>query len=158
MFPVNGSLRMAPLFARSGPGESGSPMSLVILRCYDFPLRSPVTYSFRFRAPRDPPRFVSRCLRSGKVGGTFLARIIVHPATQSAGLFARGRKTGSPRFPGDPFRAFAPLSDPGRTDNPSPLDGIVDAAPTLPTARASALNEFRGSITRLQHLLSTLHE
>ena len=27
MFPVNGSLHMAPLFPRSGPGESGSPMS-----------------------------------------------------------------------------------------------------------------------------------
>src|SRR5262245_59913857 len=31
---------MAPLFPRSGPGESGSPMSQVILRCYDFPSRS----------------------------------------------------------------------------------------------------------------------
>ena len=30
---------MAPLFPRSGPGESGSPMSQVILRCYDFPSR-----------------------------------------------------------------------------------------------------------------------
>src|SRR5207248_5134172 len=39
MFPVNGSLRMAPLFPRSGPGESGSPMSQVLLRCYDFPPR-----------------------------------------------------------------------------------------------------------------------
>jgi len=32
---------MAPLFPRSGPGESGSPMSAVILRCYDFPARIP---------------------------------------------------------------------------------------------------------------------
>src|SRR5262245_48848854 len=39
MFPVNGSLHMAPLFPRSGPGESGSPMSQVLLRCYDFPSR-----------------------------------------------------------------------------------------------------------------------
>ena len=39
MLPVNGSLRMAPLFPRSGPGESGSPMSQVLLRCYDFPPR-----------------------------------------------------------------------------------------------------------------------
>jgi hypothetical protein len=30
---------MAPLFPRSGPGESGSPMSQVLLRCYDFPPR-----------------------------------------------------------------------------------------------------------------------
>jgi hypothetical protein len=41
MFPVNGSLRMAPPFPRSGPGESGSPMSQVVLRCYDFPSRIP---------------------------------------------------------------------------------------------------------------------
>src|SRR5262245_54205087 len=39
MLPVNGSLRTAPLFPRSGPGESGSPMSHVVLRCYDFPPR-----------------------------------------------------------------------------------------------------------------------
>jgi len=39
LFPVNGSLRMAPLFPRSGPGESSSPMSQVVLRCYDFPSR-----------------------------------------------------------------------------------------------------------------------
>ena len=32
---------MAPLFPRSGPGESGSPTSAVILRCYDFPTRIP---------------------------------------------------------------------------------------------------------------------
>jgi hypothetical protein len=30
---------MAPPFPRSGPGESGSPTSQVILRCYDFPTR-----------------------------------------------------------------------------------------------------------------------
>ena len=41
MFLVNGSLLMTPLFPRSGPGESGSPMSQVLLGCYDFPLRIP---------------------------------------------------------------------------------------------------------------------
>ena len=39
MFLANGSLLMAPLFPRPGPGESGSPMSQVLLRCYDFPPR-----------------------------------------------------------------------------------------------------------------------
>jgi hypothetical protein len=29
-------------------------------------------------------------------------------------------KTGSPRFPGDPSHAFAPVQDPGRTDATSP--------------------------------------
>src|SRR4029077_1005282 len=32
---------MAPLFPRSGPGESSSPTSAVLLRCYDFPPRIP---------------------------------------------------------------------------------------------------------------------
>jgi hypothetical protein len=41
MFLVNDSLLMTPLFPRSGPGESSSPMSQVILRCYDFPARIP---------------------------------------------------------------------------------------------------------------------
>src|SRR5437763_3809257 len=39
MFPFNASLRMPPLFPRSCPCESGSPMSQVLLRCYDFPPR-----------------------------------------------------------------------------------------------------------------------
>jgi len=41
MLLVNGSLLMTPLFPRSGPGESSSPTSQVILRCYDFPARIP---------------------------------------------------------------------------------------------------------------------
>jgi hypothetical protein len=34
---------MAPPFPRSGPGESGSPTSQVVLRCYDFPSGSRLT-------------------------------------------------------------------------------------------------------------------
>src|SRR5262245_42156146 len=59
---------MAPLFPRSGPGASGSPMSQVLLRCYDFPPRIAGHLLLRFRGPRDPPRFVSRSLRSQEVG------------------------------------------------------------------------------------------
>src|SRR5262249_28821630 len=63
VFPVNGSLRTAPRFPRSGPGKSSSPMSQVLLRCYDFPPRiSGHLYLLRFRGPRDPPRFVFRNL------------------------------------------------------------------------------------------------
>ena len=50
----------------------------------------------RFRGPRDPPRFVSRSLRSQKVGGAFRARVIVLPATRTAGLLARGRERDLP--------------------------------------------------------------
>src|SRR5215469_705823 len=56
---------MAPLFPRSGPGERGATTSRSAY---------PVAYLFRFRAPRDPPCFVSRSLRSRKARGTFLAR------------------------------------------------------------------------------------
>jgi hypothetical protein len=41
MLLVNGSLLMTPLFPRSGPDESSSPTSEVILRCCDFPARIP---------------------------------------------------------------------------------------------------------------------
>src|SRR5215469_483233 len=56
---------MAPLFPRSGPGERGATTSRSAY---------PVAYLFRFWAPRDPPCFVSRSLRSRKARGTFLAR------------------------------------------------------------------------------------
>ena len=45
---------------------------------------------------------------------------------------------GSPRFPGNPSCAFASVQDPGRIDDPSPVDGFVDAAPTRTTEKASA--------------------
>jgi hypothetical protein len=48
VFLVNGSLLMTPLFPRSGPGESGSPMSAVILRFWR-PSRSTLCH-----APRSP--------------------------------------------------------------------------------------------------------
>jgi len=51
---------------------------------------------------------------------------------------------GSPRFPGDPSHAFASVQDPGRTDDPSPIDGFVDAAPAPSTAKASAYWRCRG--------------
>ena len=94
MFLVNGSLLMAPLFPRSGPGESGSPTSAVILRCYDFPTRIPVTYLFRFQGPRYPPRFVSRSfrLRSRKVGGDLPGQVNCSTDDPSVGLLSRGRE------------------------------------------------------------------
>lgn len=47
-------------------------------------------------------------------------------------------QTGSLRFPGDPFRTFALLRDPGRTGIPG-HSGFPDAAPGPNTAKASAL-------------------
>ena len=65
-------------------------------------------------------------------------------------------QAGSHRLPGDPSHAFAPVQDPGRTDDPHP-DGVVDAAPAQPTAKAPAI-EISRLLTRLRHLLPTLHD
>jgi hypothetical protein len=45
MFPVNGSLHMAPLFPRSGPGESGSPGTIEVLRLPVRPVRSLICFA-----------------------------------------------------------------------------------------------------------------
>src|SRR6516164_8856416 len=50
------------------------------------------------------------------------------------------------------------LATPAEPTIPRLLDGLVDAVPALPTAKTSALNEFRGSVTRLWHPLPTLQE
>jgi hypothetical protein len=159
MFPVNGSLRMAPLFPRSGPGKSGSPMSQVLLRCYDFPPRiSGHLFASLPGSTRSSSFRVSQTCAPGRVGGDFRARAIVQPATQTAGALARGRERDLPGF-----QAIHPVPLPRSATPVEPTiprlsDGLVDAAPALPTARASAVNEFRGSITRLWHLLPTLQE
>jgi len=66
----------------------------------------------------------------------------------SAGFAPAGMKASfaarSPRYPGDPSRAFASVHDPGRIDAPSPIDGCVDAAPARTTAKASASWLYRG--------------
>src|SRR5215468_6913729 len=158
MFPVNGSLHMAPLFPRSGPGESGSPMSQVLLRRYDFPPRisGHLFASLPGSARSSSVRVSQLALPEGR--RAFWARVVVQPATQSAGLLARGRERD---LPGSQAIHPVPLprsATPAEPTIPRLLDGFVDAAPALPTAKASAVDEFRGSITRPWHLLSTLQE
>ena len=75
-----------------------------------------------------------------------------------AGALARGRERDLPGF-----QAIHPVPLPRSTTPAEPTipclsDGFVDAAPALPTTKASAVDEFRGSIARLQHLLPTLQE
>src|SRR5215472_10536096 len=139
---------MAPLFPRSGPGESGSPMSQVLLGCYDFPLRIP---GHLFASlPRSTRSSLLRVLQ-------FALPVGRRDLPGQGSLFDR--------LPELPVRSHADVNGisqvsrrsilclctlrPGRTDDPSPLDGFVDAAPALPTTKASAVDEFRGSITRL---------
>ena len=87
---------------------------------------------------------MSRSLRSQKGGGAFRARVIVQPATQSAGLLARGRERD---LPGSQAIHPVPLprsSTPAEPTIPRLFDGFVDAAPAPFTARASAYWKFRG--------------
>ena len=55
--------------------------------------RTPVTYLFRFRGPRDPSLLRARCCqRSRADGGSDRARTIVQPAVLFAGALSRGRE------------------------------------------------------------------
>ena len=88
---------MAPLFPRSGPGESGSPMSQVVLRCYDFPFthpRSLICFASGVHAI-----LLGSCLAAcapGRSEDAVRARVIVQPATQFAGLLSRGHERDLP--------------------------------------------------------------
>src|SRR5262245_33817529 len=92
--PVSGSLRAAPPFPRSGPGESSSPTSQVVLRCYDFPLTQPRSLIwFASGAHAIPPCFVLAAASApGRVEVPPQAGIMVQPAILRAGAFSRGRK------------------------------------------------------------------
>ncbi len=159
MFPVNGSLHMAPLFPRSGPGESGSPMSWVLLRCYDFPSR----LSGRLFASLSGVHAIllGSCLAACAPGrsegpsgpGSLFNRRPELP------VYSHVDVNGTSQVSRRSILCLCPALRPRPNRRPlASFDGFVDAAPALPTAKASALNEFRGSITRLWHLLPTLQE
>ena len=126
-------------------------------------LRLPVTHTRSLICFASGPHatLLGSCLATcapGRSEGAFRAGVIVQPATRIAGLLSRGRERD---LPGSQAIHPVPLprsTTPAEPTIPRLFDGFVDAAPTLPTARASAVDEFRGSIARLQHLLPTLHE
>ena len=128
-------------------------------------LRLPVTpvrslICFASGGPRYPPRFVSRSLRSRsrKVGGCLPGRGHCSAGDPIAGLLSRGRERD---LPGSQAVHPVPLPrsrTPAESTIPRLFVGLIDAAPASRTAKASACQLFRGSITRLQHLLPTLQE
>ncbi len=148
MFPVNGSLRMAPLFPRSGPGESGSPTSQVLLRCYDLPSRIAGHLFASCLATCAPGR------SEGPSGpGSLFNRRPDLPVCSHADV------SGISQVSRQSIPCLCPaLATPAEPTIPRLLDGFVDAVPALPTAKTSAVNEFRGSVTRLWHPLPTLQE
>jgi hypothetical protein len=115
---------------------------------------------FRFRGPRYPPRFVSRSLRlrSRKVGGCLPGRGHCSAGDPIAGLLSRGRERDLPGFQAVHPVPLPRSRTPAESTIPRLFVGLVDAAPASRTAKASACQLFRGSITRLQHLLPTLQE
>src|SRR6516165_4045467 len=107
----------------------------------------PVTYLLRFRGPRDPLRFVSRNLRSRLVGGTFQARVIVRPATRTAGSLARGRERDLPGF-----QAIHPVplprsTTPAEPTTPRLLTVSSMLPPHFPRRRLQRLMNF-GALSR----------
>jgi hypothetical protein len=145
-------------FPRSGPGESSSPMSQVLLRCYDFPPRIPghLFASLPGSTPSSSVRVSQLALPIGRRGLSGRGHcstgdpLPVHSHVDVNGTSQVSRQS---------ILCLCPALRPRPNRRPlASFDGFVDAAPALPTAKASALNEFRGSITRLWHLLPTLQE
>jgi len=151
---------MTPLFPRSGPGESGSPTSAVILRCYDFPARIPGHLFVSLPGSTLPSSVrvsqLALALPEGRRG--LPGRGHCSAGDPIAGLLSRGRERD---LPGSQAVHPVPLPrsrTPAESTIPRLFVGLIDAAPASRTAKASACQLFRGSITRLQHLLPTLQE
>src|SRR5207247_2247337 len=117
-------------------------MSQVLLRCYDFPPRIPghLFASLPGSTRSSSVRVSQLALPVGR--RAFRAGSFVQPATQSAGLLARGRERD---LPGSQTIHPVPLprsTTPAKPTTPRLFDGLVGAAPALPTAKAPALVNF----------------
>ena len=156
--PVNGSLRMAPLFPRSGPGESGSPMSQVLLRCYDFP-------------PRISGHLFASLPGSTRSSSVRVSQLALPEGRRASGpghLFNRRPNlpvclhvdvSGTSQVPRRSIPCLCPALRP--RPNRRSLASLTVASvlpPRFPRRRLQRLHEFRGSIARLRHLLPTLQE
>ena len=150
---------MTPLFPRSGPGESGSPMSQVILRCYDFPARIPGHLFVSLPGSTLPSSVRVRSFRSRsrKVGGCLPGRGLCSAGDPIAGLLSRGRERD---LPGSQAIHPVPLprsKTPAEPTFPRPLTGSPMLPPLLQQRRLQRFKNF-GAIAGLQHLLPTLQE
>jgi hypothetical protein len=129
------------------------------MRALRLPTRaSPVTYLLCFRGPRDSSSVrARRCQRSRAGGGPASDQDHCSTGDPPCRCALAWTRVGSLRFPGDPSCAFAPVYDPGRTDDPSPMA----VSPVLPLLqreqRLQRVTDF-GATAGLKHVLSTLHE
>jgi hypothetical protein len=159
VFLVNDSLLITSLFPRSGPGESGSPMSQVALRCYDFPARIPGHLFVSLPGSTLPSSVrvsqLALALSEGRrvpsgPGSVFNRR-------PDAGLLSRGRERD---LPGS--QAIHPVPLPrSRTPAESTVPRLLTVPSMLPPLvrqrRLQRINHI-GAIAGLQHLLPTLQE
>src|SRR6202795_1663925 len=160
MLLVNGSLLMTPLFPRSGPGESSSPTSQVILRCYDFPARIPGRLFGSLPGSTLPSLVrvsqLALALPEGR-RGAFRAGVIVQPATQLPAC-SHVDVSGHPQV----FRRsiLCLCLGPGPRPNQRSLTylSVSSMLPPLRGQRRLQRVSYFGAITRLQHLLPTLQE
>ena len=140
---------MTPRFSPQGPPGRSSPASSILSGRYDFLRFIPPHFVFlRLAVPRSHHFFTPRgpgC-QSHRLGGLLVR--LTRNAAYSVEI------TGSLTFLGNLSCAFALLSDPGRPSVPG-LYGTPTRPPLRPR-RGRLHCYFRGSITRLQHSLSTL--
>src|ERR1700681_3830574 len=159
MFLVNGSLLMTPLFPRSGPGESSSPTSQVILRCYDFPARIPSHLFVSLPGSTLPSSVcvsqLALALPEGR--GCLPGRGHCSAGDPIAGLLSRGRERD---LPGS--QAIHPVPLPRST---TPAESTIprlllvsSMLPPLRRQRRLQRHGYIGAIAGLQHLLPTLQE
>ena len=151
---------MAPPFPRSGPGESGSPTSQVVLRCYDFPSthpRSLICFASGVHATLHSSCLAACACALGRSEDAFRAGVTVQPATQLPACFHVGRERD---LPGSQAIRSVPLPR-SRTPAEPTLPRLVTVSsmlPPLPSQRGLQRNGNFGATARLQHLLPTLHE
>ena len=151
---------MTPLFPRSGPGESGSPMSRVILRCYDFPARIPGHLLVSLPGSTLPSSVrVSQLALTLPEGGGGLPGQGQCSAGDPIADFAL-TWTFERDLPGT--QAIRPVPLPrSRTPAESTIPRLLTVSSMLPPLlrqrRLQRINHI-GAITRLQHLLPTLQE
>ena len=150
---------MAPLFPRSGPGESSSPTSAVLLRCYDFPSRIPghLLVSLPGSTLPSSVRVSQLALTLPKDGGGLPGQGQCSAGDPFADLLSRGRERDLPGA-----QAIHPVPLPrSRTPAESTIPRLLTVSSILPPLvrqrRLQRINHI-GAIARLQHLLPTLQE
>ena len=146
MLLVNGSLLMTPLFPRSGPGESSSPTSQVVLRCYDFPARIPGRLFVSLPGSTLPSSVrvsqLALALPAGQRG--LPGRGHCSAGDPIAGLLSRGRERD---LPGSQAVHPVPLPrsrTPAESTVPRLFVGLVDAAPRFADSEGFSVSVISG--------------